>query len=74
MPTVAAARGFSPTDRTRRPVGVRNRKIDITGTRISATQTSRLSFSSAGPKNGIQSIGSVMSGTSGTPSGVPSSP
>ena len=37
----------------------------MSGTRMSATQTSRLSFSSAGPKKGIQSIGSVMSGTCG---------
>ena len=37
----------------------------MTPTRISATQTSRLSCSSAGPKNGIQSIGSEMSGTCG---------
>ena len=46
----------------------------MSGTRMSATQTRRLSFSSAGPKNGIQSIGSVTSGTEGRPSGVPSSP
>ena len=74
MPTVAAARGFSPTDRSRSPVGVRNTNSHTSSTSSSATQTSRLRLSSAGPKNGIDVIGSVTSGTCGRLSGVPLSP
>ena len=74
MPTVSAARGFSPTDRSRSPRRVR--KIS-SHTRITATSephTSRLSCWIACPMNPRCSVGRLMSGVAGSASGVPWSP
>ena len=56
MPTVSAARGCSPTARSRRPQGVRVRKIQITTTSTNASQTIRLRSPKMSPMNGMSAI------------------
>ena len=74
-PTLSAARGFSPTDRSRRPLRVRNRYTVSTGTNRSAVSVSRFIVPIASPMNGMSSTsGIVTSGTRETSGGVPWSP
>ena len=75
MPTVSAARGCSPTDRMRRPIGVRKR---ITCVRISSPNTIqiiRLSEPKTPPMPGIDSTaGRWTFGTESIDAGVPFEP
>ncbi len=49
MPTVSAARGCSPTERKRRPNGVRNTKMYVPTSSANDTQIIRLSWPMIGP-------------------------
>ena len=73
-PTVSAARGFSPTDRSRRPPRVRKRKNVSAGTSASPIHVIRFASPNATPKNptcwisGILTLG-IIEMFSGVPLG-----
>ena len=71
-PTVSAARGFSPTERSRRPQRVRNRKKVSAGTSASPIQVIRFASPNAAPKNPTCWISGILTlGTIEMFSGVP---
>jgi hypothetical protein len=74
MPTVSAARGCSPTARSRRPQGVRKTKNQLNATSASANQIIRFMRPKMSPKNGMSSTsGTVIVGMRSIV-GVPSVP